>query len=65
MFYVKDNHDNFIGFTGEVYAQCPECGKLFPVDDIVEWIHDVPDFDLYSTCIWCDECSEARREVFD
>ena len=65
MFYIKDNHDNFIVFTGEVYAQCPECGKLHLVDDIVEIIQESPDFSFYGTHIYCEECSEAYRKVFD
>ena len=59
MFYIKDNHDNFIEFTGEVYAQCPECGKLFPID-IVELSQQDKDFDLYSTQIFCADCSAKR-----
>ena len=65
MFYIKDNHDNLIEITGEVYAQCPECGKLHLLDDIVELIQENPDFDFYGTQIYCEKCSETRREVFD
>lgn len=63
MFYIKDNRDNLIEFTGEVYAQCLDCGKLHLVDDILEIIQGNPSFDFYGTNICCEDCSKKREQV--
>lgn len=62
MFYMKDQQGNFIQMSGEFYAQCPECEKLHPVEDIVDIIRDCPDFDPYSTSIYCEDCTRKRMK---
>lgn len=59
MFYMKDNLNNIVEITGDFYSRCPECGKLFPVD-IVELARQDEDFDLYSTQVFCADCSAKR-----
>lgn len=62
MFYLKtkinDETAIITELTGEnVFTFCPECGKEFEID-----LHDVfsNDGDLYSTAIYCAECSAKR-----
>ena len=63
MFYMKDNLNNIVEITGDFYSRCPECGKLFPVDDIVELARQDEDFDLYSTQVFCADCSAKRSFI--
>lgn len=62
MFYVKTKINEETTITTEltdenVFTICPECGKEFEID-----LHDVfsNDGDLYSTAIYCAECSAKR-----
>lgn len=62
MFYVKTKINEETTITTEltdenVFTICPECGKEFEID-----LHDVfsNDGDLYSTSIYCAECSAKR-----
>ena len=40
------------------YCRCPECNKEHSVP-LFEMIADDPDFDLYSTRIYCESCSSS------
>lgn len=62
MFYVKTKINEETTITTEltdenVFTICPECGKEFEID-----LYDVfsNDGDLYSTAIYCTECSAKR-----
>ena len=44
----------------EVYTYCPQCGKVHPVD-LIEMAQSFPDFDLFSTAVYCKECSQRRE----
>lgn len=64
MFYVKSRINDETTITTEltdenVYTQCPECGKEFSVD-----LYDVfsNGGDLYSTAIYCAECSAEKEK---
>ena len=65
MYYVKTKINEETAITTEitdenVFTQCPECGKEFNVD-----LYDVfsNGGDLYSTAIYCAECSAKRIET--
>ncbi len=62
MFYLKTKMNDETTITTEltdenVFIICPECGKEFAID-----LYDVfsNDGDLYSTSIYCAECSAKR-----
>lgn len=65
MYYVKTKINDETTITTEltdenVFTKCPECGKEFAID-----LYDVfsNDGDLYSTAIYCADCSAKRIEA--
>ena len=63
MFYLKDLQGNFIQTEGEIYSQCPECGKLHLVVNLVEVIKNCSDFDPYKKAVYCLDCSNKWDET--
>lgn len=63
MFYVKKKISNGIEINidieyDNVYTRCPECGVEHMID-IAEFANE--DFDIESTEIYCEKCSEKLR----
>lgn len=69
MYYVKTIFQNdgmttelkqeiFDGEDGNVFTQCPSCGKEIHVDLYEVFSHDG---DLYSTHTFCEECSRNGK----
>lgn len=58
-FYLKIKNRKVYIEEDNVYTICPECGKEHVVD-LVEVISS-GDTDLYSTQVYCRECSERGR----
>lgn len=61
MFYMKDENGNFINLDGEFYYQCAGCGKMEEID-LVEMIRQDPDMDIFSTAIYCADCTKKRMQ---
>lgn len=61
MFYMKDGNGNFINLDGEFYYQCAGCGKMEEID-LVEMIQQDSDMDIYSTAIYCADCTRKRMQ---
>ncbi|MDE5569641.1 MAG: hypothetical protein K2I82_03175 [Ruminococcus sp.] len=62
MYYVKTKINEETTLTTEltdenVFTQCPECGKEFAIDLTDVFLNGG---DLYSTVIYCVECSAKR-----
>lgn len=58
MFYMKHKGTKLEIRDDNVYTICPECGKEHHVD-----LHDIlsaEHADLYSTSVYCYDCSERR-----
>ena len=56
MFFIKHHGKRVDLAEHEVYTYCPQCGKVHPVD-LIEMAQSFPDFDLFSTAVYCKECS--------
>lgn len=62
MFYLKKNGAEISFNESEVYTCCPICGKERTVDDFFELLADDPDFDVFSTSLYCEKCAEEWRK---
>ena len=64
MFYIKTKRGHKIpiedGEGGNVFTQCPECGKEQCVD--LTHLISFGEVDLYSTVMYCHECSVERAK---
>lgn len=55
-FYLKCNSERLEIREDNVYTVCPQCGREHSVD--LQDILSVPDADLYSTSVYCEDCSK-------
>ena len=52
MFFIKHHGKRVDLAEHEVYTYCPQCGK----------VQELPDFDLFSTAVYCRECSKKNAD---
>ena len=65
MFYTKTKLSNQTDIktiiADNVFTICPKCGKEISVD-LVNVIKELPEFDFFSTRIYCNDCSEKEHK---
>ena len=55
-FYLKHKGERLEIREDNVYTVCPKCGREHSVD--LQDILSAPDADLYSTSVYCEDCSK-------
>ena len=61
MFFIKHHGKRVDLAEHEGYTYCPQCGKVHTVD-LIEMAQELPDFDLFSTAVYCRECSKKNAD---
>lgn len=55
-FYLKHKGERLEIREDNVYTVCPKCGREHTVD--IQDVLSTPDADLYSTSVYCEDCSK-------